>query len=344
MSHTMDERISAAGSSELRDALAHILSEHFGRPCGVVRLDRRPFANTSSYAIEDLEVELDNGTLLPMLFKDLSRNGLVASARSAKPAFLHNPLREIETYQAILTPAQLGTAVCYGALVQPDRGRYWLFLEKVPGIELYQEGDVAVWQEVAAWLARLHARFAASANQLLRAAPLLVYERNYYREWLSRAQAIVGARRGSGESATRALANLTAVYDRIIDPLLALPATLLHGEFYAANVLVEKRANGVRVCPVDWEMAAVGPGLMDLAALTSGKWSEVCKESMAQAYHAAQAGISTLSWDEMLVALDGCRLQQAIQWLGWSSTWSPPADQTQDWLGEALRLAAKLIR
>lgn len=346
MSHALDERMSAVGSSELRDALADILNEHFGKPCGVARLDRHPFANTSSYAIEELDVELDNGTLLPMLFKDLSRDGLVGSARSAKPAFLHNPLREIETYRTILAPARLGTAVCYGALVQPERGHYWLFLEKVPGIELYQEGDVAVWQEVAAWLARMHARFAASADQLLRAAPLLVYDRSYYREWLSRAQAIVGALRGSADSATRALANLTAGYDRIIDRLLALPVTLLHGEFYAANVLVEKRANGVRVCPVDWEMTAVGPGLMDLAALTSGKWSEVCKESMAQAYHGtlAQAGISTLSWDEMLVALDGCRLHQAIQWLGWSSTWSLPADQTQDWLGEALRLATKLIR
>jgi thiamine kinase-like enzyme len=33
------------------------------------------------------------------------------------------------------------------------------------------------------------------------------------------------------------------------------------------------RTEGWRVCPVDWEMAAVGPGLIDLAALTAGWWT-----------------------------------------------------------------------
>src|SRR5439155_360395 len=111
MNHAVGERLAAVDSSQLQDVLEQILNEFFGRPCGIARLQRRPFANTSSYAIEELDVELDSGTCLPMLFKDLGRGGLVASAQSVKPAFLHNPLREIGTYRVILGPARLG-AIC----------------------------------------------------------------------------------------------------------------------------------------------------------------------------------------------------------------------------------------
>jgi thiamine kinase-like enzyme len=344
MNQAVDVGNAAVGTADLRDALVQTLSGHFGKHCGVIGLERRPFTYTTSFAIEELDVQLDDGTSLVMLFKDLSRHALVADARQAKPAFLYNPLREIETYRKILAPLRLGTANCYGSIIQPERGRYWLFLEKVLGIELYQEGAVAVWQQVAAWLAGLHARFDGQAELLLPAVPLLVYDRNYYRQWLSRAQSIVGKLPDGANNATRALAELATGYDRIIDRLMALPTTLLHGEFYASNVLVEKTGNDLRVCPVDWEMAAVGPGLIDLAALSAGKWSESSKEAMARAYCAAltQSGISVLPWDELLVALNCCRLHQAVQWLGWSSTWSPPPAQTQDWLGEALRLAEKI--
>ncbi len=46
--------------------------------------------------------------------------------------------------------------------------------------------------------------------------------------------------------------------------------------------------------------------------------------------------------EEFLTALDYCRLHLAVQWSGWSSGWSPPAEHVQDWLGEALSLAEKL--
>src|SRR4051794_31566465 len=184
MSKAVGEHMSAVDSLQLHDVLEQILNEFLGRPCSIARLQRRPFANTSSYAIEELDVELDNGTRLPMLFKDLGRDGLVASAQRVKPAFLHNPLREIDTYRVLLRQARLGTAICYGAGVQRESGRYWLFLEKAPGIELYQEGELAVWQHVAAWLARMHARFAEEIERFLPVVPLLVHDRNYYWEWL----------------------------------------------------------------------------------------------------------------------------------------------------------------
>ncbi len=36
------------------------------------------------------------------------------------------------------------------------------------------------------------------------------------------------------------------------------------------------------------------------------------------------------------------RLYIAVQWLGWSRDWSPPAEHAHDWLSEALSLAEEL--
>ncbi len=116
--------------------------------------------------------------------------------------------------------------------------------------------------------------------------------------------------------------------------MLALPRTVVHGEFYASNVLVATDNAAARVAPVDWELAGVGAGLTDLAALVSGGWSEPDRASIVAAYEAAGGTTEGLGF---------ARLQLAIQWLGWApATWMPPAGQRHDWLSEAVSLAEGL--
>src|SRR5437660_1628614 len=93
-----------------------------------------------------------------------------------------------------------------------------------------------------------------------------------------------------------------------------------------------------------WEMAAAGPGLLDLAAPTAGNWTEQEKTALAPAYHGALEadGAKAMDKKEFLEALDCCRLHLAVRWLGWSPRWSPPPEHAQDWLREALSLADKL--
>jgi hypothetical protein len=269
---------------------------------------------------------------------------MLESARMVKPAFLYDPMREIETYRSILGPNRLSTAICYGAIVDSRAERYGLFLEKVPGLELYQVGNFATWRRVAGWLAIMHARFAGETGRLARAAPLLRYDAGFYRRWADRARASLGrVGRRLPRDARRGMEQLFENYDRVVGHLVALPVTFVHGEFYASNVLVREE-EGLRVCPVDWEMAAVGPGLIDLAALTAGGWTADEREALAFAYRAAL--VPRENWppapDAFLVALDYCRLHLAVQWLGWSPGWSPPPEHAQGWLGEALGLAEKL--
>ena len=333
------------GSAALHATLEEALGRRQGQRRRVVRLERRPSVYSTSFAIEELDVRLDDDTSLRILYKDLSRHALLEDALQAKPTFLYNPMREIDTYRSILGPSGLGTPICYGAIVEPPAERYGLLLEKVPGVELYQVGDLATWRRVAEWLAIMHTRFARQSEALVRLAPLLRYDGDFYRLWADRARASLGlAGLHLSREARRTIEKLFGAYDRVVERLLELPVTFLHGEFYASNVLVSEEGEGWRVCPVDWEMAAVGPGLIDLAALTAGGWTTDEREELALAYHAALVPCG--NWppapDAFLAALDYCRLHLSVQWLGWSPDWSPPSEHAHDWLGEAVGLAEKL--
>jgi aminoglycoside phosphotransferase (APT) family kinase protein len=145
-------------------------------------------------------------------------------------------------------------------------------------------------------------------------------------------------------SIRRRFASLASRYDTFLDELSALPTGFVHGEFFAANVLVEITAGLRRVRPVDWELAGVGPMLMDLAALTAGSWTEGERADLAASYQraAAHEPRTAKSHDRFMRALDCCRLQLAVQRLGWARQWTPPATHRQDWLGEALSIAERL--
>lgn len=331
------------GDAELRQALEQTLNGHVGRRRQIAALDRRASPYGSSFALEELDVHLSDGTRLELMFKNVSPTALLERARGAKPAFLYHPMREIETYRTILARESLGTPTFHGAVVEPHLGRYWLFIEKAPGAPLWQVGDFDVWRRVARWLAELHARMEdhASVRANAQAAHVLRYDGDFYRGWLDRAQAVAKQRsHAAGRKAGRDLARLLERYERIVDRLLELPTTFIHGELYASNIMVQE-ADPVRVCPVDWEMAAIGPGLIDLAALTSGQWSEEERRDLALAYASAlPTGTGgRVEQDDFLNDLDCCRLHLAVQWLGWSADWTPPPEHTQDWLTEGMRAA-----
>jgi aminoglycoside phosphotransferase (APT) family kinase protein len=132
-------------------------------------------------------------------------------------------------------------------------------------------------------------------------------------------------------------------YRSVVDSLTALPATVIHGEFYPSNIVVDDSRPDGRIAVVDWEMAAVGPAVIDLAALVGGRYPEAMRESMLQAYRAAipanDSAWRDATGDEPLLC---ARLHLAIQWLGWAPGWSPPHEQRHDWLAEAMETAERL--
>jgi aminoglycoside phosphotransferase (APT) family kinase protein len=278
---------------KLGDTLEELLD------AAVVRLDRRPYAYETSHPLEELEVELEDGRTLCLLRKDLG------TAPAKRPSFLHDPAREIEIYRCVLEAPDLRTAKFYGAADKQ------LYIEKVEGSELWQHGELEAWQRAARWLAGMHAALGDQTDQ----PHLLRYDRDFYRLWLARAEAISGD-----------LGLVASIYEDVVERLLALPQGLIHGDFYPSNILVAES----RICPVDWELSAAGPLLLDLAALTTG-WPDGDVEAIADAYGEVSSE-----------ALDLCRLHLAVRWLGWSEDWTPPTEHARDWRREAQAVAERL--
>lgn len=301
-------------------------------------VSREPYRYATSASLEELRVRV-GASEETLILKDLSRERLLGDARATKPAFLHDPSREIETYRRILAPAGLGPRL-FAAVADDEHQRHWLLVEKVPGVELWQSGEPAVWEAAARWLGRFHAGFADRLDEVSCANPhLLEYSSEWFRTWRDRALASLAA---SGDPRARLLTRALERYEAVVTALNELPRTLVHGEFYPSNVMVVPDAGDVRLAPVDWEMAGVGPGLIDLAALLGGWGPDEQRRLIAAYLDGARAQTPLANPQAPDTSLNGCRLHLALQWLGWSADWTPPPEHAHDWLGEALELAEAL--
>jgi hypothetical protein len=259
-------------------------------------LVRRPWPYRASLPMEELELP-DRRLLL----KDLS-----PPRELLRPPLAPDPRREVAIYQDVLS--QLGLD---GIPRVAAADASWLALEVIDGTPLWQIGDLAVWQEAARWLARLHAMPVPADKTLVH------YDATQLQDRLELA------------SAARPFAA------RVAERLAALPVRLIHGDFYPANILVQ---TGPRIRVVDWETCGSGPAVLDLAALTSGRWSERERERIVDAYLAASPPRLRFGLDDLLHA----RLLIAAQWIGWHHGWSPPPEQRHDWHGEFDELRARL--
>ena len=141
----------AAQSITAEDVAAAI-----GRPVAMVR--RRKWDYHSSHPMQELQVELKDGSTFPLLFKDLNPFHELDQAKRTRPGFVYNPRREIDVYRDVLSRLSMDSPRFYGAAVdeRAEPERYWLFLECVRGIPLWQ-CELDLWSEAARWLRRLHA-------------------------------------------------------------------------------------------------------------------------------------------------------------------------------------------
>lgn len=309
--------------------LLAVLGPVFATP--VATLQRSPYRYATSHALEELRLAFEDGSTLTMLLKDLAWERLLPEAARGKPRFLYDPRREIGSYRDVLAPLGVGPR-CHHAVAGPTE--HWLFLEKVNGVELWQVGEPDVWDDVAAWLGWFHGAVeAAAARRLL--PWLLRRDHDDLQRW---ADAAGRALEPSDDARSR---TLRALLGRIPPDAAAGcgPVVFLHGELYPSNVLVGVDQDPLPIWPIDWEMAATGPGAFDLAALTAG-WDETTRLRMVDRYRAAVA--DPPAEEDLLRQVDVCRFHLALQWIGWASRWTAPAEHAHDWVGEALDAAAKL--
>jgi aminoglycoside phosphotransferase (APT) family kinase protein len=311
------------------------LAEFFDEPDlpPVQRVDIRPSGYRTSFPLDEVEVTLADGRRARLLRKHLSLRSLTPNAAAAKRADLFDAQREIEMYRRILAGARLGTAAFIGAVPGTDESGPWLVLEHVQGVEMYQVGTIEGWRGAAAWLATMHERLAwAVSDRALEAVRAITLGRGTWRQSMRRARAA-----GLGAAPARTRARLVAAHEPVIAILETIPVRLIHGDAYASNIIVDDPHAPQRVCAVDWEMTSAGPALLDLAALTAGSWPAAAVSAIAGGYVDALPASSRWRDDRAAfeTALDACRFQLAVHWLGWRDEWIPPEDHRQDWVAAA---------
>ena len=258
-----------------------------------------PHPYATSHALWNIETESADGQVLAAVAKETSHRP------EARPRFVHRPLREREVYRLLLdgsgapTPRLLGVAGSF------------IILERLAAAPLWQTAVGEVASRAGKALRKTHDALAGHT-----AAPFLLrYDASFYRRWLRRARLLDPSTAWLGD-----------VYAAACARLLREPLVVIHGELYPSNVLVGEQD----VWFVDWESAAAGPAVIDVAALVSG-WSEPAVDALLRSYGAVDT-----------VVLDCARLHLAVRWLGWSAGWRPPREHARDWRAEAEQTATRL--
>jgi aminoglycoside phosphotransferase (APT) family kinase protein len=304
---------------------------------------RRPFAYATSHRLEEIEVRGARGAPQYLVAKHLGRHAMTEAARIAKPAAMHCAGREVAVYRHVLAGADIGTPnLVAGWADGDDAGDGVLVLERVDGTPLAEIGDFAVWQAVARWLARMHATFSAvpriTASDRGPLSSLLRYDRDLLttagRRGLERASE---QRLGEPEM----LVALAARHEYALRALESASPTLVHGDFYPANIIV----SGDRIAVVDWELTGTGPAVLDLAALGAGAWSAAERFELIRAYHEEAL---TLRVTETLTALvrrvELASLHLALRWIGSAPEWDTPEEHRRDWFADAVAALDRLDR
>jgi len=324
---------------KMRD-LEGVLSTHFGTERHIVAWSRRSSPHRSSFALHDVDVTLEDGTVLALVIKNLRWHALSRDGRQAKSRAFYDSEREVAVYRDLLSAASIGTATYYGAVVDKARIPRALVLERVAGNALNVAGNFAAWEHTARWLARFHAAPLQRKATVIQ-MPLLHYDTAFYRWRLRRAERNLRLQDRADAERFQAIVRR---YKAVITRLVTLPRVVIHGEFYPSNVLATLQGARWHICPVDWEMASWAPPLIDLAALTAGGWSDEARAALVAAYRDAWTDATGQSLDtsEFSTTLDCCRIQLAVQELGRSSRWTPPTEHAYDWLTDAVAIAARL--
>jgi hypothetical protein len=301
-------------TGDLDRVVAAVLNPQYG-PGAVRAVERTAAEQASSYPAHRVTVTLTGGRRLALFLKDLSTrryDGDLAQRRD----------REVAAYRDLLDGAGLGTARYYGSVADPGRNRYWLLLEHVDGDCLrWQPFDR--WWRAAAWLGRLHAHVAAHPRILGRCRELRPIPAGSY---LATAGAARACAAGYGAALAARVDRALAGYPDLVARLAARPVTLVHGSYRPQNILVAPApaddppgAAGdgtVRICPVDWETAALGPAVYDLAYLCDG-FDDQRRGELVEAYRSgsARCGLTAPAAADSNPLLAGCDLHKNLKTL-----------------------------
>ena len=299
----------------------------------VVNVHRAPSPYATVFPSEVVSVELASGERISIFVKHLGEEQRSHPDKRVRE-------REVRVYGELLGDRGLPVPRFLGSSWNDATGRRELFLEYIDGWNLkYQE--LRYWYAAARNLAQLHLAFALQGDRLLGRDFLLRLDRDYLFGWAGRAVAAVSSL--SAELASR----LQRTVDDLgvaADVLAEQPLTLVHNDLAPKNVIADTSTSPGRTCIVDWEMAGVGCGLMDLAHLTYGLPPREA-ERMFDLYREELTGTGLVpSHEEGKRLLAACRLHGTLYRLAHADVWRLPLERVGEWIADSEKLNREVAR
>jgi hypothetical protein len=299
----------------------------------VVGVRRTPSPHATVFPAEVVSVELASGERVSIFVKHLGEEQRSHPDKRVRE-------REARVYDELLGDRGLPVPRFLGSGWNDATGRRELFLEYVNGWNLkYQE--LRHWYAAARHLAQLHLAFALQGDRLLGRDFLLRLDRDYLFAWAGRAVAAVSSL--SAELANR-LQRTVDDLSVAADLLAEQPPTLVHNDLAPKNVIADTSASSGRTCIVDWEMAGVGCGLMDLAHLTYGLPPREA-ERMFDLYGEELSDTGLMpSHEEGKRLLASCQLHGTLYRLAHADVWRLPLERVEEWIADSEELNREVAR
>jgi hypothetical protein len=325
MGHAVETPAAGRDEVRLRHTVEGLLSRAAGHPVRVGDLRRQPSPFATLFPAEILSLSLAGGGEFSLFLKHLGPEEADNPDKRCRD-------REVRVYEELLAGADLPVPSYYGSAWNEATGRREVFLEHIDDWSLRYQ-SLEHWFTAARRLAALHAHFAARAEELLAYDFLLRLDASYLHAWAGRALTTVS------DLYPDLAAGLEAVVrgcDRAADVLGSQPVTLVHNDLSPKNVIADRSKFPARICFVDWELAGVGCGLLDLVHLKYGLSPED-DQSFCAAYFAELAGTGLLPTTprEQSDVLAACELHKTLYRLACCRSWQLPADRVAGWVAEA---------
>jgi hypothetical protein len=310
---------------ELVLTVEDLLAPSLGRDVRVeaVRRERSPFATL--FPAEVLYVSVAGGPIVRLFLKHLGPEQPGQPDKQRRD-------REVLVYENLLRDRRLPVPGCYGSRPNHRTGRQELYLEYLDDWNLKYH-DFENWFVAARRLAELHAHFAGRVDHLRGCDFLLTLDRDYFIRWTGRAQEAVAAQ--SAELAA-ALGAVVSDYARVADLLEGQPPTLVHNDLAPKNVIADRSGWPARICFIDWEMAGVGCGLLDLVHLKYGL-DPISDHEMVAEYRDGLRETGLVPADERNFerVLAACELHKTLYRLAHSPAWRLAPAKLGQWVAEA---------
>jgi len=304
---TTTDHLRRSDDELLRSCIDGIVEEQFpGKSCLIEAVQRNRSRFSSFYASDVITVRFAGGDEYKIFLKDFG------SFDHPKDSMDQRRDREVAVYRDLLANSGLGTASYLGAVLDEGRGRFWLLLEFVEGLPVsHLEFDD--WVPAAAWLGRMYGNFRDRRDLWGNCDLLVQHDASYFD---STAQAALESVTGFSPELGRRLEPIVRRYAGAVKTMISQPPTLVHGTYRPAQIIIDKARQPQRICPVDFEKAAVGASLYDLTFIADG-FETPRLHQLFDSYRAEaeRCGVRVPDNAEMTYVVDCFRLHRIVNWL-----------------------------